>query len=388
MSKRGNGRAVLTMVLSMTVIAGCSGDGSPTPPPATGSSPAALHWADIDFPPVVDVSGAKVVAGPQGFLVVAPHLQQPGVGTLGSVVLHSPDGLVWTPVTLPPDMAGLDGLDVAGGEAGYLLVGHLQHGNLRIPVAATSRDGRDWTPAQLPTPGATDIFAADIAVGPGGFLLDESRFSPVAAEGVIVTSTDGEVWTEHSTGGSHTWLQTHDGLLGVADHTWITSNGDPWDVSPLPEAAAGWKPDPVWTATSVALDGGTLLMLGAAQSTIFGAVHGTVVAWWSADDLSWTSLPTAETGWPFINASDTPVRVGGGGGLAAVMFGPGLYTSTDGWRWTAQVAWNGQDPPMDEIDSIASDGTAVVVAGVASAPRAVAGQAKHGPQLVIQVATP
>jgi hypothetical protein len=270
---------------------------------------------------------ASAAAGPAGWIAVG----RTGAASGGQpVVLTSPDGTTWHPaLSAQPLLApGVTISKVAGGPAGYVVVGSEQAGGAQSPAAWYSANLMGWARAGVAWPAAAAVpgpqrMLAVTAAGTGFVAAGYAGKSPA-----VWTSPDGRDW--HLTGLPLPAGATTAALTSVTVHgarvvaTGTARGAPPARVAPAPGAPAAfaassanggrtWResllPRPrraadlrVAAGALTAAPGG--FVVAGAVATATGQ---NVLIWWSRDGLAWhVTAPAAALlrgqGWHAITA--------------------------------------------------------------------------------------
>jgi hypothetical protein len=269
---------------------------------------------------------ASVAHGSQGWLAIgqagaAPSAQAGAASSAQApvpsvspayqpVILTSATGTSWIPAAaLSPLAAAGNGLvQAAAGPAGYVVVGSARTGATTAPAAWYSKDLSTWARAPLPVPGGhTQSGAAGsrqvlavTAAGPGFVAVGSAGNTPAAW-----TSRNGSVWNftalplPAGAAGAVLTKVTADGTRAVAmgyerrpgsapaPFTAVSADGGrTWRDSALPAPPAAT----VVTALTVAGHGFVAVGLAGLPG------RPVMLAWWSADGLTWQDRAPASGG--------------------------------------------------------------------------------------------
>jgi hypothetical protein len=378
---------------------------SPTPRPTIAPTPAAVAaWTGLDWPAGVAGPSTKegrgmvgnALAWGYGYVAVGWFVGQGD--TFATAFFTSSDGMHWTMVqrgtavpstTGEAEDAGLTYTHLVATTGGLIaMTGSPMNGG-SAPALWRSTDGRSWTAVDSPTwRGAWDAQVHGsgtlIAVAArGGRIVALGVAEPRCCDGtghgaIIVTSTDGQVWTRLATGptfdrGYPRDLAAFGGGFVIVGKTGnvVGSDGPPPPVMGRP--AAWTSPDGLtWTSAQVegAEDIGVGLgqvivghdglfaigrRAGAPSATLVGAGFGATSGWASADGRTWRLVGDLGKELPDIVRMD-------GDGLRMVIFGRTSckasditgWTSTDGANWS-RLAFSGSPPSQPIPGPICQD---------------------------------
>jgi len=312
------GRAVLaaTATPDVTVNGLAAGGRSLVAAGSAGGSPALWlassgRWAPVRVQlPQTWRNGAlvSVTHGGDGWLAIgrasaAPSAQVPVPAAPPAsqpVILTSATGTSWTPVSALSPLAahGNALLQTAAGPAGYVVAGSARTGGTTAPAAWYSTDLATWARAALPvpsgyvpagTPGSQAL--AVTAAGPGFVAVGSAGNTPVAW-----TSQNGSAW-------QFTALPVPAGAAGAAltqvtaQGTRVVAAGYAWPAgsAPVPFGAVSADGGRTWRdARLPAPPAPAVVTALTAAGHGFVAVGHTgppgrpvMLAWWSADGLTW-----------------------------------------------------------------------------------------------------
>jgi len=241
-----------------------------------------------------------------------------------SYILHSPDGMTWTPSTNNPFSGGV-GLGIAYSSSKWVAVGHNSDNTVCI---ATSPDGTAWTDA------SNNPFSGAIGYGIA-YSSSQNKWVAVGnnlgATVCIATSTDGMTWTDSSnnpfsgaygagiaySSSQNKWVAVggnSDGSVCIASSpdgiTWTDASNNPFSG---------------WSCTAIAYSGSLWIAIG----------HGPIGIATSTDGMTWTPNPTnpyyggaAPFGIAWSESESYWTIVGAPGDSGSI------FTSTDGITWT------------------------------------------------------
>lgn len=310
---------------------------------------------------------ARIAIGP-GRMVVAVDGGTADGGPTGQVAFwSSTDTVGWVAATdVPSADDGIVTAIAAVGD-GFVAVGTDATGT--EPRAWASVDGRGWSVS--PTigrgaVGATMAAMTSVAVGVDGTIV-AGGFADIPAQRLAIawTSRDGgSTWRAAVVDGSGSraqvqsvarggpgWVAT--GIRDAGASFWLSRDGRVWvHIVPQPPAGSGLGAES--SADGVACMPTRCVAVGQGPSA------GDGWAWWSHVPEVWNTVPPADA-LPG-GASRTVVATGdafvAGGAGADGRFG--IWTSTDGHRWTASPQADG---PMGIVTDLAADGPRIVAVG-------------------------
>jgi hypothetical protein len=346
-------RILLILVGSGLVVA-CSAPSSSSPPLGSATATASLQATEASpsgsvtpLTPIGDLTpfagGVVSAVGTFRNLLVAvgevPHA--PGTGAADwmtdAATWTSPDGLSWTRASAEPSfsLAGMTNLAVSATR--IVVVGYpaTAHGLAGFRIW-TSADGQAWTvatntPGFDPTvvsPGPVTLFRSGF-VTVGGDI--SAGFPAVPVDALVLTSTDGSVWSIVSANPSFkTSIMggvAANGALLVAvgsgksvAKVWTSSDGRAWT------AVANNGMSPTAEVNDVAAGGPGFIAVGKDGSR--------AVAWTSVDGQAWLEEPAAPS---LAGASMSSIVRTTDGFLALGTASDGsgiLWSSNDGVTWT------------------------------------------------------
>jgi hypothetical protein len=224
-----------------------------------------------------------VVHGPAGWLAAGPGL-----------LMTSSDGETWRAIGGAAAAAGTP-VAAAASQAGYVLVGNqaAASGSGSVPATWFSTDLSTWTPAKGLSGTSGTMLA--VTAGPSGFTAVGSANGHPAAW----TSLDARTWTlagvplPASAPPGGTLRQVAASAKGIVA-TGTTSNGAPFTVF-SPFGPASWHLVPGGPSVPV-----TALTIGLAGFVAVGtagpAGDQQILAWTSADGMSWKQTPIGPAG--------------------------------------------------------------------------------------------
>ena len=167
---------------------------------AIWTSPDGRTWtrlADKAAPPRGTALGS-IVAGGVGFLATASFEYSQGVEVpprqpLTAGIWRSNDAIHWTPIPGAPLGVG----QIVRVPDGFVAFGTGYTGDVAHPVSWRSRDGRTWTPVEVPPPDdlpdGTSVYGHLLVNGTAGLLAFGARDDNYTTVGW--SSPDGTVWT-------------------------------------------------------------------------------------------------------------------------------------------------------------------------------------------------
>lgn len=312
---------------------------------------------------------SRIAIGPER-MVVAVDNGTPDGGPTGQIAFwSSADTVTWIAVRDVPSADDGFVTAIAAVGDGFVAVG--TDSAAMEPRAWASADGRRWSVSATigrGAVGATTAAMTSIAVGLDGTIV-AGGFADVPAQRLAIawTSRDGgSTWRAAVVDGSGSraqvqsvasggpgWVAT--GIRDGGASFWLSRDGRVWvHIVPQPPAGSGLGAES--SADGVACMTTRCVAVGQGPSA------GDGWAWWSRVPEVWNTVPPADA-LPG-GASRTVVASGStfvaGGAGADGRFG--IWTSTDGHRWTASPQVAG---PAGVVTDLAADGPRVVAVGVA-----------------------
>jgi hypothetical protein len=280
---------------------------------SAGGSPALWlassgRWAPVGvLLPQAWRNGAlvSVAHGGGGWLAIgrasaAPSAQAPVPAAQPAsqpVVLTSATGTSWTPVSALSPLAapGNALLQAATGPAGYVVVGSARTGGTTAPAAWYSKNLSTWARAPLPVPGSagtpgSQVFAVT-AAGPGFVAVGSAGNTPAAW-----ASRNGSAWNftapplpAGAAGAALTQVTAQGTRVAAAGYAWRAGS------APVPFTSVSADGGRTWQdARLPAPPGPAMVTALTAAGHGFVAVGHTgppgrpvMLAWWSADGLTW-----------------------------------------------------------------------------------------------------
>lgn len=322
-------------LLSMALVAGCSGSGAP------GSSPTAQAHAGSPSPV------ASATTGPAATAV--PPSATPDPATVGRL------GSTWRFVRDTPRAAA-----VTAGPSGWVAVGTAMTADQRrtVPAAWTSRDGSEWTPAHVESPAGEPYGEIQLVTARTGALFAAGNGANLT-NGLVWHSVEGSAWRVVGSGPTFDLGPCYEGCarftsiaassLGIVvagyrvlpapgygseTDIWASVDGSAWRRSPLPGDATGVRV--AGEVSVVATPDGFL----AAGSLCEAGLDCRAVTWRSRDGLTWSSpspLPSSAgtTGLRVVSTPTTDVVIG--------------RRCTDGCIYTAWASRRGSDWAVSDL---------------------------------------
>ena len=224
----------------------------------TSSSRDGLHWTaprvaslpkGIGTDQYSFVAIDRVAEGPGGLLAIGHD----SGGTCGpptsyNALWTSPDGRVWTPVTLPAGWRSSVVNSVDGGSTGYIAGSMESSGEGTAQHLWTSQDGRHWHAVRLPTSSLGKVQVEDATNFAGGYVLVGAVLGPSGCGGPrlqspsVWWSTTGGWWARIPIGTPTRSKDVTVGVSRLSDHAlvasiddgrhptqvWVTTNGRRW----------------------------------------------------------------------------------------------------------------------------------------------------------------
>jgi hypothetical protein len=336
---------------------------SPTPtlPPGPG-----IAWRRVAVPSV-PAAMEGIAIGPDRVVVAVDGQGLDGTPAGRIAFWSSTDTVHWVAATNVP--AADDGIVTAIAAVGHGFVAVGTDATAQEARAWTSPDGRRWSVSPAIGRGAVRATAAVIsavAVGSvadlvaGGFADSPGQRSAMA----WVSHDGGGTWRPSIVDGSGPraqvmsvarggpgWVAT--GIRDGAAAFWVSRDGLAWvHVVPRPPVGGGFGAES--SADGVACTTSRCVAVGQGPSA------GDGWAWWSDEPQSWATVRPADalTG----GASRTVVAIAGGfaAGGAGADGRFGIWTTTDGRRWTASPQVGG---PVGVVTDLAADGPRIVAVG-------------------------
>ncbi len=349
-------RAMALALAVLPVLAGCGflpggstpreDDPNATPPTAPEAAVvwSSLDWQGVSFDQPAKVAGEQwdqataVAAGHGGFVAVGSNSDV--MGYVGRI-WRSADALDWRFIESPL-LRDLELVDVAAGVDGFVAIGTRNVANsIDDPVTSilTSTDGGAWIEADA----IAGAWAADVAVGPQGFLIIVQ--SALGDTTSLLMSPDGSSWTQVPAGdvaagawisgvawANDSWLAA--GSVGARAAVWRSSDGTTWAEEPLPAA------EPIEGLMDVsAYD----VVPGRWATIVLGVERAPSCAedddWCPKYQTGWSW--TAQTGWARLPKSTWFLNRGccvdlypaGPAGFLYYLSSDAML-SADGWAWT------------------------------------------------------
>jgi len=250
------------------------------------------------------------------------------VGAQGTI-LTSTDGINWAPGTSGATLP-LNG--VTFGKGAFIAVG--DQGTI-----LTSPDGIDWTPG---TSGTASTLQ--------GVTFGNSTFIAVGAQGTILTSTDGMNWTKRLSG--ITAFEVSAFLNGVTfgNNQFVIVGGQSAPLQPraivlTSPDGENWTQEPVFPAILQGVAFGKGIFVAAGFETFCSASGvcsplGNSALFASADGKTWVR----GSGFSALSLSAADVAFGNGVFVAVGGSGTTILTSSDGLNWVARNS--GSNSPL------------------------------------------
>jgi hypothetical protein len=353
-------------------------------PTSTMPSGPGIAWRPVAVPGV-PATMERIAIGLDRVVVAVDSGTTDG-GPTGQIAFwSSADTVTWVAATNVP--AADDGIVTAIAAVGNGFVAVGTDGTAAEPRAWVSADGRRWSVS--PTigrgaVGATTAAMTSVAVGPDGTIV-AGGFADIPAQRLAIawTSRDGgSTWRSSVVDGSGSraqvqsvargdpgWVAT--GIRDAGASFWLSRDGRVW-VHIVPQPPAGSALGAESSADGVACMTDRCVAVGQGPSA------GDGWAWWSHVPEVWNTVPSAAAlpgGASRTVVASGNVFVAGGAGSDGRF---GIWTSTDGHRWTASPQVAG---PAGVVVDLAADGSRIVAVGPAA-------DADNGFMVWIGAATP
>ncbi len=335
----------------------------------TVSAGPGIAWRSVAVPGV-SATMARIAIGPDRIVVAVDSGTADG-GPSGQVAFwSSADTVSWVVASNVP--AGDDGIVTAIAAVGDGFVAVGTDGTASQPRTWASADGRRWSVSAtigLGAVGATAAAMTSVAVGLDGTIV-AGGFADVPAQRLAIawTSRDGgSTWRSSVVDGSGSraqvqgvarggpgWVAT--GIRDAGASFWLSRDGRVW-VHVVPQPPVGGTLGAESSADGVACTTVRCVAVGQGPSA------GDGWAWWSRVPEVWNTVPHADA-FPggasrAVVASDATFVAGGAGSDGRF----GIWTSTDGHRWTASPQVAG---PAGVVVDLAADGSRIVAVGPAA----------------------
>jgi hypothetical protein len=338
---------------------------------ARGQQPQAVSVAGIAGATITQDGVAAVASDGQRQVAVGES-----GGTLavwsGSVAGRLTAG-TWAATTgRPPAVAGTQGLtSVVHGPAGWLATGTAWDGATRHPVAASSADGRSWTPASAQTLTTADADTAQAAANKDGYVVvgqattsagtvPAAWWSPnlLTWNRAAVTAAPGQLLGVASGTGGFVAV----GRTGIGPAVWTSADGRHWTAHTLKVPGTGARAQ----LSKVAINGRTVVAFG--QETWASGRQAAFAEVSHDAGRTWTPVPLKT---PASSTTVTAVTAMSGGFTAAGSYGPPgnrdvvVWTSATGNQWLTETPHGtGLTGPGDQqINALAANGTALTGVG-------------------------
>ena len=212
------------------------------------SSADGLHWTTVrrmNRPNTrYDLAITELVEGPSGLLAIG-HYGRGACGGPATVdaMWTSKDGVAWHRVTPPNDFRTASVYTLDGGSKGFVASGTLRDG--RTQRVWVSKDGRDWSAANLPTStlgkvvvdGATS-FAAGFVVA-GAVLGDGGCGGPALVTPSLWWSASGVGWQRSTLSGAKPAHNADMTVTRISDHA-LMATATTWDATTSDEIRTVW----------------------------------------------------------------------------------------------------------------------------------------------------
>jgi hypothetical protein len=354
-----------------------SSPGSTTAPPSPTSSPTdsptptlppgpGITWRRVAIPGV-PATMERLAIGPERMVVAVDSQALDGTPTGRIAFWSSVDTVTWVAATQVPSAD--DGIvtAVVAIDRGFIAVG--SDATSKKPQAWTSTDGRQWALSpeiERGAAGATAAAMTSVATGPDGSIVAGGfADAPGRRFAIAWTSHDGgETWhpaVVDGTGaraqiqgvarGGPGWVAT--GIRDAAAAFWLSRDGLAWvHVVPRPPVGGGFGMES--SADAVACAANRCVAVGQGPSA------GDGWAWWSDEPDGWNTVHPADALAGGASRSVVAFHAGFAAGGAGSDGRFGIWTTTDGHRWTASPPVGG---PGAIVADLAADGSRIVAVG-------------------------
>jgi hypothetical protein len=294
-------------------------------------------------------------------------------GSQGSGAGRLTAGTWATTTGQPPAVAGTQGLtSVVHGPAGWLATGTTWDGATRHPVAASSADGRTWTPASGRTLTTADAATAQAAADQDGYVVVGQATTSAGTVPAVWWSANLLTWSRASmtagpgqllgvAGGTGGFVAV--GSAGIDPAVWTSADGRHWAAQTLKIPGTGARAQ----LSKVAVNGRTVVAFG--QET-WASGRPAAFAEVSHDGgRTWTPVPLKT---PASSAATvTAVTAMSGGFTAAGSYGPPgnrdvvVWTSATGNHWLTETPHGTglTGPGNQQVNALAANGTALTGVG-------------------------
>ncbi len=336
---------------------------SPTPtlPPGPG-----IAWRRVAVPGVA-ATMERIAIGPDRMVVAVDSQAIDGTPTGRVAFWSSTDTVTWVAAAHVP--AADDGIvtAVAAVGPGFLAVG--TDAAAQKPRSWTSTDGRVWALSpdiKRGVAGATAAAmtsvaaAADGTIVAGGFADAPGRRLAVAWtsrdggatwRATVVDGSGARAQLQGVARGGPGWVAT--GIRDASAAVWLSRDGVAWaHVVPRPPVGGGFGAES--SADAVACLGVRCVAVGQGPSA------GDGWAWWSDTLDAWTTVRPADALAGGASRTVVPIDGGFAAGGAGADGRFGIWTTTDGRRWTASPLVEG---PVGIVADLAADGPRIVAVG-------------------------
>lgn len=336
---------------------------SPTPmsPPGPG-----IAWRRVAVPGVA-ATMERIAIGPDRMVVAVDSQALDGTPTGRIAFWSSADTITWIAATHVPaaDDGIVTALAAVGG--GFVAVG--SDATSKRPRAWTSEDGRRWALSgeiERGAVGATAAALTSVAVAPdgtivaGGFADSPGRRLAIAWasrdggatwDPAVVDGSGARAQVQGVARGGRGWVAT--GIRDAAAAFWLSRDGAAWvHVVPRPPVGGGFGMES--SADAVACTAIRCVAVGQGPSA------GDGWAWWSAEPDAWDTVRAADAFVGGASRTVVPMETGFAAGGAGADGRFGIWTTTDGQRWTASPLVGG---PLGVVADLAADGTRIVAVG-------------------------
>jgi hypothetical protein len=349
-----------------------------------GHQPRGVNVARIAGATITQASAAAVAVSGRRYVAVGQAGGTLAVwsGTAGSLG-HGGGPLTpgaWATATgAAPAVAGTQGLtSVVHGPAGWLATGTAWAGTTSHPVAASSPDGRSWTPASAKALATAHAVAVQAAADQDGYVVVGRVVTSAGTVPALWWSRDLRTWTRGR-------IEAGPGqLLGVASGTsgfvavgregidpavWTSADGRHWAAHALKIPGTGARAQ----LSKVAVSGRTAVAFG--QETWASGRQAALAEVSHDGGRTWAPVPFPGPGGTAnsirTGTTVTAVTAMSGGFTAVGSYGPAgerdvvVWTSASGDGWLTQaVRGTGlSGPGIQQVSGLAAAGTALTGVG-------------------------
>lgn len=317
--------------------------------------------------PGVPATMERLAIGPERMVVAVDSQALDGTPTGRIAFWSSVDTVTWVAAThVPSADDGIVTAVVAVGR-GFIAVG--SDATSKKPQAWTSTDGRQWAlSAEIKrgAAGATAAAMTSVAIGPNGTVVAGgfadspgqrlaiawiSRDGGATWDAAVVDGAGARAQVQSVAPGGPGWVAT--GIRDAAAAFWLSRDGLAWvHVVPRPPIGGGFGMES--SADAVACAANRCVAVGQGPSA------GDGWAWWSDEPDGWNTVHPADALAGGASRSVVAFQAGFAAGGAGSDGRFGIWTTTDGHRWTASPLVGG---PVGIVADLAADGSRIVAVG-------------------------